>query len=166
MQDSSQSLIKLVKHSVDYHSTFIGAPGKQFVSKNLLKGQESIKGLQESCGLSYNGIKPVIEFLSTFYQVNDKNFGINYQIYQNLIENMKNSLEDLLMKLPDEALLIMLSQTIRYIIIKDLKTIPISIIKRLKESIPVNVCKFLASDNICPVVSVIYFIVYIILSQL
>lgn len=147
------SISKQVQGSVDFHASFIGAPGKALVRKKL-KGLESINELQDKCNFTFPTCRPALQFLDALHTGpnSTQDSGILFEIHRSLLDNLKSSLEEKLVSLSEYALTQMLRQTIKYIIIPDLKAIPISIIRRMKGTIHTNLCKFLASDKICHIV--------------
>ena len=168
---STESIPKQVRRKVDYHASFIGAKGKSYVKK-MLKDADSIKPLQERLGFQIPRMAPALAFLEAMnknkeaqekkekqkqsqkqQQINGEDGGHMYKIHSHLLADLKGELEEKLNSLPEVALEKMLDQTVKYIVIPEMKSVPMQIIKLIKGSIKENVCRFLAYDSISHVVS-------------
>jgi len=136
----------MVKRKIDEHAPFISAPGKAhsyFAGKVTVHKCADLKEVQKKCSLSARKYKPIIEFLKS--QQPDKNRAL-FNIHENLLENLKQTLEERILTLPEPALAKMLNVTLYFLMFDELKAIPLEIMRRLKGSIPVRLCQTLAGD--------------------
>ena len=101
--------------------------GKQFLREKLLKSihnRESIANIQTELSLGSKRCEPILQLLDVV--------GCSRaSVYRNLLESAKATLDDQLEKMDRAGLLSILHETIGCVTIKELKSIPISIIKRL-----------------------------------
>jgi hypothetical protein len=67
-------------------------------------------------------------------------------VYQHLFEAAKDKLDKRLLTLSQEKLIEMLSATIRYIGVAELKSLPISILKKLSHNVPLKYLHFIAKN--------------------
>jgi hypothetical protein len=137
------------KSMVDDHASLIDVQGRnhlyQTLSTHANPGQAFVE-LQETFGLKYSSsiALPFLDLLEVS----------RASVYQNLFESSKNRLDDALQKISDEPkLLEMLSATFRFITVKDLKSIPIGVIKRLR-TVPERYLKVLSSKKFHGIIEV------------
>jgi bromodomain-containing factor 1 len=98
-----------------------------------------ISKIQSAFAMKYQRANPALIFLDLLKC--PRNI-----VYQNLFETMKSKLDAQLTRLDENNLLIMLKESIQFLAIKELKSIPINIIKSLK-IVPDKYLKYLAMKN-------------------
>lgn len=134
--DSSRQRIKA-------HKALIDEAGRRQISNILVNSQDpyqSIAEIQSSNSLNYPRASPALCFLDVLQCSRSS-------VYQNLLENLKRRLENQLDTMTDESkLIIMLKETISFMPVRDLKQVPISIIKRLT-NVPDVVLNLLAKNG-------------------
>ena len=134
--DSSRQRIKA-------HKALIDEAGRRQISNVLVNSQDpyqSIADIQSSYSLNFPRASPALCFLDVLQCSRSS-------VYQNLLENLKRRLENQLDTMTDESkLIIMLKETISFMPIRDLKQVPISIIKRLT-NVPDVVLNLLAKNG-------------------
>lgn len=127
-----QAKLELTRQRVKGHAALIDQAGRHKLTevlRNSIDPFQSISDLQSSWSLNFPRASPALSFLDVL-QCSRSN------VYQSLLENLKARLENQLNNISDETkLIIMLKETIKYMYVKDLKQVPISIIKRLS-SVP------------------------------
>ena len=122
------------------HSDLIGVLGKRHVLNTLQrtekKPQDNISELQSVAGLECESTiaLPFLDLLQVPRVV----------VYQHLFEKSKQKLEKKLILLSNEKLIEMLSVTIRYLGVHELKSLPMSILKKLSPNIPLEYLHFIA----------------------
>lgn len=117
-----------VNTGVDEHAALIDKRGRKHLTSTLnthSKIYEAIADLQQTFGLNYssNMALPFFDLLEVS----------RASVYQSLVDSSKSRLEDVLQNASQTKLLEMLSATFRFITVKDLKSIPIGVIKRLQK---------------------------------
>ena len=120
----------------------VGEKGKSQIIKTLSESNDAYKSiiqLQEGWSLGYPRCLPAISFLDVLKCQ-------RADVYKSLFESMKSKLDEQLDRLDDTNLLVMLKETIHFMAMRDLKSLPISIIKRLK-SVPDLYLNHLAKKN-------------------
>ena len=131
------------RQRIKAHKALIDEAGRRQISTILVNSQDpyqSIAEIQSSNSLSFPRALPALCFLDVLQCSRSS-------VYQNLLENLKRRLENQLDTMTDESkLIIMLKETISYMPVRDLKQVPISIIKRLT-NVPDVVLNLLAKNG-------------------
>jgi hypothetical protein len=123
------------------HVDLIGVLGKRYVFSTLDKSgkpDENIEELQRTAGMDYSG-RSALPFLDLLHIP-------RAVVYQHLFEAAKDKLDKQLLSLPEGKLIEMLSATIRYLGVAELKSIPISILKKLSHSVPLKYLHFISKN--------------------
>lgn len=124
----SERSIEAIRLRIGEHKGKIDEAGRRQISKLLAESNnpyQTITEIQSTWSLNFARASPALTFLDILQCSRSS-------VYQNLLENMKRRLEGQLETMSDESnLLIMLRETIRFMSSRDLKQVPISIIKRL-----------------------------------
>lgn len=140
MKSTTDIYIESNRKRVNEHRHLVDQHGRNKISKSLTESKnpyQSIAEIQSIWSLNFPRTTPALSFLDILQCSRSS-------VYQNLLENLKGRLENQLNTMTDESKLhIMLTETITYMNSKDLKQIPISIIKRLS-TIPEKYLNFLA----------------------
>ena len=114
---------------IKVHKGLIDDDGRKKLLKKLTESEDpyqSITEIQASWSLTFPRAQPALAFLDNVLECSRSS------VYQGLLETMKAQLDLQLSRMTDEnKLLLMLQETIGYMGNKDLKSVPISIIKRL-----------------------------------
>ena len=134
--------------SIEEYSSFIDVPGRKYLHSTLTTHSDPYKAIdeiQDTFGLKYS-CSIAIPFLDML-EVS------RASLYQGLFERSKSKLEDVLQYASEQKLLEMLSATFRFITVKDLKSIPIGVIKKLP-MIPEKYLKALSSKKLQNVIEV------------
>lgn len=123
------------------HVDLIGVLGKRHVFSILDKSgkpDENIQELQQTAGMDFPSRKalPFLDLLHVPRAV----------VYQHLFEAAKEKLDKRLQGLTDDKLIEMLSATIRYLGVAELKSLPISILKKLSHNVPLKYLNFIAKN--------------------
>lgn len=123
------------------HVDLIGVLGKRHVFTSLDKSgkpDENIEELQRTAGMDFpsRSALPFLDLLQVPRAV----------VYQHLFEAAKDKLEKRLLTLGEEKLINMLSATIRYLRVAELKSLPIGILKRLSHNVPLRYLQFIAKN--------------------
>jgi len=144
MTSTIDSYVESNRKRVNEHRHLVDQHGRNKISKSLQDGSknpyQSIAEIQSTWSLNFPRTSPALSFLDILQCSRSS-------VYQNLLENLKGRLENQLNTMTDESKLhIMLTETIPYMNSKDLKQIPISIIKRLS-TIPEKFLNFLATKG-------------------
>lgn len=141
-QNDSSSLAR--KESIKASMLLIGELGRREILRLLTESTnpwQSMSEIQENWGLGYDRCRPALSFLDALNQS-------RASLYTQLFENMKGKLDQQLDCIKGESgLLLMLRDTIHFLSIRDLKSIPVSIIKRLKQ-VPDSYLHHLAKKNL------------------
>lgn len=148
--DTEGGDIGKVTQSFQDHASLIDVPGRKHLRDTLSTHSnpgQAIVELQETFGLKYSSCiaLPLLDLLEVS----------RASVYQTLFESSKNRLEDALQNASQQKLLEMLSATFRFITVKDLKSIPIGVIKRL-QNIPERYLKVLSSKKFHGIVEVCF----------
>ena len=124
----AEKTIESIRQRIGAHKAKIDEAGRRQISKLLVESQnpyQTISEIQSTWSLNFTRASPALSFLDVLQCSRSS-------LYQNLLENLKRRLESQLEGMVDESsLLIMLKETIRFMSSRDLKQVPISIIKRL-----------------------------------
>ena len=124
-----ETRIALMKENIRAAVLRMHQPGRTEFQKLMSESEnpwQSLSKVQENWGLGLEKCKPAISFLDALNQSRST-------LYIQLFDHMKDKLDKQLDCIREEAgLLIMLRQTIEFLNVRDLKSIPISIIKRLR----------------------------------
>lgn len=129
---------------------FIDKKGSKFIRQTLNESSDpyksAIPSLQSSLALDFPKCTPALSFLDA----------IDYprsSVYQSLLENSKSKLNGFIEAMEDISLLkLLLEETISFMAVKEMMSIPISVIKRLKvNDIPPKYLKMLAKQKLLSV---------------
>lgn len=135
-----KSYLEASQERIKVHKALIDEAGRRQISNILTNSQDpyqSIAEIQSSRSLNFPRASPALSFLDVLQCSRST-------VYQNLLENLKRKLDSQLDTITDESKLkIMLKETIGFMPVRDLKQVPISIIKRLT-NVPVRVLNLLA----------------------
>lgn len=135
-----KSYLEASQERIKVHKALIDEAGRRQISSILTNSQDpyqSIAEIQSSRSLNFPRASPALSFLDVLQCSRST-------VYQNLLENLKRKLDSQLDTITDESKLkIMLKETIGFMPVRDLKQVPISIIKRLT-NVPVRVLNLLA----------------------
>lgn len=124
----TKSYLESSRQRIKVHKALIDEAGRRQISSVLAKSQDpyqSISEIQKTMSLNFPRASAALSFLDVLQCSRSS-------VYQNLLENLKRRLENQLDTMTDESkLIIMLKETISFMPVRDLKQVPISIIKRL-----------------------------------
>jgi hypothetical protein len=138
-----KSYLEASRERIKVHKALIDEAGRRQISKILTNSQDpyqSIAEIQSSRSLNFPRASPALSFLDVLQCPRST-------VYQNLLENLKRKLDSQLDTITDESkLTIMLKETISFMPVRDLKQVPISIIKRLT-NVPEIVLNLLAKNG-------------------
>jgi len=122
--------VSRMKESIKASMLLIGEPGRREILRVLTESSnpwQSLSQLQDQWSLGYDRCRPALQFLDALSQSRSL-------LYVQVFEHMKTKLDQQLDCIKDEeGLKQMLNETIHFLSIRDLKSIPVSIIKRLKQ---------------------------------
>lgn len=138
-----KSYLEASRERIKVHKGLIDEAGRRQISKILTNSHDpyqSIAEIQSSRSLNFPRASPALSFLDVLQCTRST-------VYQNLLENLKRKLDSQLDTITDESqLTIMLKETISFMPVRDLKQVPISIIKRLT-NVPEIVLNLLAKNG-------------------
>ncbi len=123
-----------------------GLQGRKHIAETLSKAEDvhdSISRLQSELSLLSKQSEPLLRFLDVFSCPRPA-------VYKSLLESTKSALEVQLERLDQDGLLLMLEHVIGCMDVKDLKSICISIIKRL-HVVPEKYLRLLANSGLLEV---------------
>jgi hypothetical protein len=131
------------RQRIRVHKALIDGNGRRKIESllfNSLDPYQSIAEIQSSYSLNFPRASPALSFLDVLQCSRSS-------VYQNLLDNLKGRLDNQLNSMTDESkLLVMLEETITFMSNRDLKQVPISIIKRLS-NVPEKFLNFLAKNG-------------------
>ena len=124
----SERSIEAIRLRIREHKAKIDEAGRRQISKLLAESNnpyQTVTDIQSTWSLNFVRASPALTFLDILQCSRSS-------VYQNLLENLRRRLEGQLETMSDESnLLFMLKETIQFMSSRDLKQVPISIIKRL-----------------------------------
>jgi hypothetical protein len=148
---SNLSTIQDFRQRLKDCATKCDEPGRAYVSKVLTETKEdpwkTISDVQSrlSLGYHYPNITPLMQFLqSPVYSLSHQD------IMAEIFQNLKDDLESKINLLDENALNLLLKESIIFLNFRELKVIPIYILKKMNK-IPVNYLKILIDKNIIQV---------------
>jgi hypothetical protein len=107
---------------------YVEQPGRNYVLQALTQAGkdpfQSIVGLQNDLSISSERILPALKFL-------DHLKAPRLAVHVSILESLKDKLIPLVANMKEHNLLIMLRETIQFMSVRDLKSVPIAIIKKL-----------------------------------
>lgn len=155
-----KSYLEASQERIKVHKALIDEAGRRQISNILTNSQDpyqSIAEIQSSRSLNFPRASPALSFLDVLQCSRST-------VYQNLLENLKRKLDSQLDTITDESKLkIMLKETIGFMPVRDLKQVPISIIKRLT-NVPVRVLNLLAEYGFLMVRYEAVWIIFVVLA--
>lgn len=150
------SIDKFIKTRIERHATKVGARGREQLWNTLSKTDDpwsTISKLQESNSLGFQRCQPAVSFLEVLENSSKdaELVGTRHHIHLLLLEKLRNSLDECLSQATDDVLLRILFHTIRLVTFSELKSLPISVMKKIQGKIPNTFLKLISTDKCCSV---------------
>lgn len=136
-------LRELLQNKIKPLAQSVNEPGKRLVFKKLVESAdpwETIINIQEEFSLGHQSFGPAISFLDILQASRQSTF-------ETLLENLKLVLCNEMMKLDATKLLNLLQISIQFLSVRELRSIPIEIIKRLPK-VPEKYLNYLSTSEL------------------
>ncbi|RYG99253.1 hypothetical protein EON65_50470 [archaeon] len=154
----SSSSSEGLKESIKAHGMQADEPGRKLILRSLTTDLKTdpwtqISSLQDQLSLGNPASKPLLHFLSCM--------GVsNVDAHLSLFESLKEKVEVLVLRLDEAQLLELLRETALLLSLRDLRSIPLAIIRRMSK-VPPQFLKVVAEKNLLQVCGHVYVHVYV-----
>jgi hypothetical protein len=139
----SSEQLNLHRNNIRTFAKYVEQPGRQHVLQALTQSGkdpfQSIIHLQGELSIGCERLSPALKFLDCLKAP-------RLAVHVSILESLKDKFLSLIAKLKDDSLLVLLRETYQFMSVRDLKSIPVAIIKKLSV-IPDKYLEFLSQKD-------------------